>query len=183
MAVYALGDRVPDIHPSAFVHPDATVIGAVAKGEALTSLVAKLKPRSVFLLGDDVSDAMAFRALHKLRDAGTTDGVAVAIQARAEVPTEVLASADIVLASPVDATRFLAALGAESLKVEWKENPDTRMAAMAPVGGREARRAATAPLKGVTDPDMGGQFNNKNSGKRGISFNIRDPRGLEIAKD
>ena len=79
-------------------------------------------------------------------------------------------------------TRFLAALGAESLKVEWKENPDTRLAAMAPVGGREARRNATGPLQGVTDPDMGGQFNNKNSGKRGISLNIRDPRGLEIAK-
>jgi len=79
-------------------------------------------------------------------------------------------------------TRFLAAMGAESLKVEWKENPDTRLAAMAPVGGREARRVATGPLKGVTDPDMGGQFNNKNSGKRGISLNIRDPRGLEIAK-
>ena len=32
MAVYALGDRVPDIDPSAFVHPDATVIGAVTIG-------------------------------------------------------------------------------------------------------------------------------------------------------
>jgi crotonobetainyl-CoA:carnitine CoA-transferase CaiB-like acyl-CoA transferase len=79
-------------------------------------------------------------------------------------------------------TRFLAAMGAESLKVEWKENPDTRLAAMAPIGGREARRAATAPLPGVADADMGGQFNNKNSGKRGLSLNIRDPRGLEIAK-
>jgi carbonic anhydrase/acetyltransferase-like protein (isoleucine patch superfamily) len=29
MAIYALGDRVPDIHPDAFVHPDATVIGDV----------------------------------------------------------------------------------------------------------------------------------------------------------
>ena len=29
MAVYALGDRVPDIHPDAYVHPDAVVIGAV----------------------------------------------------------------------------------------------------------------------------------------------------------
>jgi len=27
--VYALGDRVPEIHPSAFVHPDAVVIGSV----------------------------------------------------------------------------------------------------------------------------------------------------------
>lgn len=32
MAVYALGDRVPNIHPDAFVHPDATVIGDVTIG-------------------------------------------------------------------------------------------------------------------------------------------------------
>ena len=29
MPIYALGDRVPRIHPDAYVHPDATVIGAV----------------------------------------------------------------------------------------------------------------------------------------------------------
>lgn len=80
-------------------------------------------------------------------------------------------------------TRFLNALGAESIKVEWKENPDTRLAAMAPVGGRQAREKANAPLPGVTDPDMGGQFNNKNAGKRGMSLNIRHPKGLAIAKD
>ncbi len=80
-------------------------------------------------------------------------------------------------------TRFLAAMGAESFKVEWKDNPDTRLAAMAPVGGRAARDAATGPLPGVRDSDMGGQFNNKNAGKRGISLNIRHPKGLEIAKD
>ncbi len=80
-------------------------------------------------------------------------------------------------------TRFLAALGAESYKVEWKDNPDTRLAGMAPVGGRAARDAATGPLPGVKDPDMGGNFLNKNSGKRGISLNIRHPKGLAIAKD
>lgn len=32
MAVYALGELVPDIHPDAFVHPDATVIGNVVIG-------------------------------------------------------------------------------------------------------------------------------------------------------
>lgn len=32
MAIYALGDRVPDIHPDAYVHPDATVIGDVRIG-------------------------------------------------------------------------------------------------------------------------------------------------------
>lgn len=36
MAVYALGDQVPDIHPTAFVHPDATVIGTVRIGEEAT---------------------------------------------------------------------------------------------------------------------------------------------------
>ncbi|UFN48422.1 CoA transferase [Roseomonas sp. OT10] len=79
-------------------------------------------------------------------------------------------------------TRLCAALGADVIKVEWKENPDTRLAAMAPVGGRDARRAATAPLPGVTDADMGGQFNNKNAGKSGLSLNIRHPKGLEIAR-
>jgi crotonobetainyl-CoA:carnitine CoA-transferase CaiB-like acyl-CoA transferase len=79
-------------------------------------------------------------------------------------------------------TRVLAAMGAESLKIEWKDNPDTRLAAMAPVGGHEARDNATAPIKGVTDPDMGGQFNNKNSGKRGMSLNIRTPEGMEIVR-
>ena len=80
-------------------------------------------------------------------------------------------------------TRFLAAMGAESFKVEWKDNPDTRLAAMAPIGGRAARDAATGPLTGVKDSNMGGQFNNKNAGKRGISLNIRHPKGLQIAKD
>src|SRR3954466_614951 len=80
-------------------------------------------------------------------------------------------------------TRFLAAMGAESYKVEWKDNPDTRLAGMAPVGGRAARDVATGPLPGVRDPDMGGNFLNKNSGKRGISLNIRHPKGLEIARD
>ncbi|MGD0700069.1 MAG: CoA transferase [Trebonia sp.] len=79
-------------------------------------------------------------------------------------------------------TRFLTALGAECIKVEWKDSPDTRMAAMAPVGGRAAREAAAGPLPGVTDPSMGGQFNNKNAGKRGLSLNVRHPEGLRIAR-
>ncbi|MEX0846150.1 MAG: gamma carbonic anhydrase family protein [Ilumatobacteraceae bacterium] len=32
MPIYALGDLVPDIHPDAFVHPDAVIIGAVTIG-------------------------------------------------------------------------------------------------------------------------------------------------------
>ena len=94
------GRRVLELRP----------FGAVAKGEALTALIDEHRPRSVFMLGDDVSDAMAFRALRELRAAGVTDGISVAVQARSEVPAEVLAAADLVLASPVDATRFLSAI-------------------------------------------------------------------------
>jgi len=32
MPIYALGDQVPDIHPDAFVHPDAVIIGSVTIG-------------------------------------------------------------------------------------------------------------------------------------------------------
>ena len=51
-------------------------------------------------------------------------------------------------------TRFLAALGAESIKVEWKDNPDTRLAAMAPVGGRAAREPRP-PAAGRQGPRHG----------------------------
>lgn len=84
--------------------------GAIAKGEAFRGLLDEVKPASVFMLGDDVSDAMAFAVLREARAAGQTDGVAVAIQARTEVPPEVAATADIVLSSPRDAARFLSTL-------------------------------------------------------------------------
>ena len=32
MPIYALGDQVPDIHPDAYVHPDAVIIGSVVIG-------------------------------------------------------------------------------------------------------------------------------------------------------
>jgi trehalose 6-phosphate phosphatase len=94
------GRRVLELRPQ----------GAVAKGEAFERMVSDWQPRSVFLLGDDVSDAMAFRSLRELRSRGVTDGVAVAVQARAEVPAAVVEAADFVLSSPIDATRFLSAL-------------------------------------------------------------------------
>jgi carbonic anhydrase/acetyltransferase-like protein (isoleucine patch superfamily) len=36
MALYALGDQVPSIDPTAYVHPDATVIGSVTIGPEST---------------------------------------------------------------------------------------------------------------------------------------------------
>ncbi|MBS1847257.1 MAG: gamma carbonic anhydrase family protein [Actinobacteria bacterium] len=32
MAIYALGDHTPDIHPDAYIHPDAVIIGSVTIG-------------------------------------------------------------------------------------------------------------------------------------------------------
>ena len=36
MPIYALGDQVPSIHPTAYVHPDAVVIGSVTIGAEST---------------------------------------------------------------------------------------------------------------------------------------------------
>jgi carbonic anhydrase/acetyltransferase-like protein (isoleucine patch superfamily) len=36
MGIYALGDKIPDIHPDAYVHPDATIIGEVTLGAEST---------------------------------------------------------------------------------------------------------------------------------------------------
>lgn len=32
MPIYALGERRPTIHPSAYIHPDAVIIGSVTIG-------------------------------------------------------------------------------------------------------------------------------------------------------
>lgn len=47
MAVFALGDQVPEIHETAYVHPQATVIGSVTLGPG-----ASVWPQAV-LRGDD----------------------------------------------------------------------------------------------------------------------------------
>lgn len=47
MPVYALGDQIPSIHPDAYVHPDAVVIGSVTIGAE-----SSIWPSAV-LRGDD----------------------------------------------------------------------------------------------------------------------------------
>ncbi|MCU1483030.1 MAG: hypothetical protein JWQ19_3816 [Subtercola sp.] len=83
------------------------------------------------------------------------------------------------------ATRFLAALGADVIKVEWHKNLDPRRGG-APEGGREAVERATGPVPSRWPADQGGpvgaQYNNKNPGKRGISLNVKHPEGLALAK-
>ncbi|MCH2169558.1 CoA transferase [Myxococcota bacterium] len=82
------------------------------------------------------------------------------------------------------APRFLAGMGADVVKVEWHQNPDLRKnMGQAPIGGAEARRGATQPLPpDNSTPNRSGQFMNIRSGQRGISLNVRHPKGLELAK-
>lgn len=84
--------------------------GATAKGEAMRDLIAELRPGLTLMLGDDRSDALAFEALREAREAGATEGAAIAVQAHAEAPREVAEAADVLLGSPREAARFLAAL-------------------------------------------------------------------------
>jgi carbonic anhydrase/acetyltransferase-like protein (isoleucine patch superfamily) len=74
MAVYALGDLVPDIHPDAWVHPDATVIGSVSIGADAT-----IWPQAV-LRGDYGWIAVGART-------SVQDGTIV--HATQELPTEI----------------------------------------------------------------------------------------------
>ena len=85
------------------------------------------------------------------------------------------------------APRFLSALGAEDIKVEWHQNLDLRLGmAQYPIGGQAARRALgvnEGPLRAdLSTINLSGQFNDFHAGHRGLSLNLRHPEGLQIAK-
>lgn len=90
--------------------------GAGGKGEAMARLIAAERPSAILSLGDDVSDAEAFRAVIAAREASPppgrppTRGLVIAVHGLAETPAEILASADLLVAAPRDAARALAEL-------------------------------------------------------------------------
>jgi len=69
------------------------------------------------------------------------------------------------------ATRWLGAFGAEIIKIEWPQNLDILR------GNR-----VTIPPGVEPGPNAPGQFADTNANKRGITLNIRTPRGLELVK-
>ncbi|HEU5424274.1 MAG TPA: trehalose-phosphatase [Nitrolancea sp.] len=69
---------------------------AIDKGSALRELVALFHLRSAVMLGDDVTDVDAMRALDSLRAEGRLAGCSVGVLA-AETPAELLAAADVVI--------------------------------------------------------------------------------------
>ncbi len=85
------------------------------------------------------------------------------------------------------AGRYLAALGAEVIKVEHESRADgMRFGAAAwPLGGRAERQAATATIP--TPPRRGsnrsGSFMEINAGKLGISLDPKKPEGKRILED
>ena len=83
---------------------------AGGKREAFETLLAELKPATVVAFGDDSSDADGFVVLRTAREAGAVDGLAVAVTGPHGMPDDVRAAADVVLDTPRDVARALAAL-------------------------------------------------------------------------
>jgi crotonobetainyl-CoA:carnitine CoA-transferase CaiB-like acyl-CoA transferase len=86
------------------------------------------------------------------------------------------------------AGRYLAAMGAEVIKVEHESRFDgLRVAnvALCPLGGRAEREAATGPIElpEVTSPNRTGFFMEINSGKLGMSLNLKHPEGRKALED
>jgi crotonobetainyl-CoA:carnitine CoA-transferase CaiB-like acyl-CoA transferase len=82
------------------------------------------------------------------------------------------------------AGRFLAAMGAEVIRIEHLSRPDPMRWAsgLVPPGGKAERAAATGPIKveRPESPNRSGYFMDINAGKRAISLNLKDARGREL---
>jgi len=86
------------------------------------------------------------------------------------------------------APRFLAAMGAEVIKVEHESRLDgMRFAGVGacPLGGRAERDQATGPIPWpvMNNPNRGGDFMEINSGKLGISLNLKSAEGRAILEN
>jgi crotonobetainyl-CoA:carnitine CoA-transferase CaiB-like acyl-CoA transferase len=86
------------------------------------------------------------------------------------------------------AGRFLAAMGAQVIKVEHDSRPDGMRFSLGtcPPGGRAERDAATEALSKppfTGNLNRGGSFMEINSGKLGLSLNLKHGRGRKILED
>lgn len=88
------------------------------------------------------------------------------------------------LVASAGAGRFIAALGADVVKVEHKSrwDPIRTTKWIVTDGGRRERDAANGPLPNIKakNPNRAGHFADINAGKRAISLNLKTPRGKEI---
>jgi trehalose 6-phosphate phosphatase len=98
-----LGLRLTQGKLVAEIRPPLTV----NKGTAVEWLARERHLRSALYLGDDTTDIDAFRALRRLREAGASEGLAVAVL-QAEAPPALAAEADLTLPSIEAVPPFLA---------------------------------------------------------------------------
>jgi trehalose 6-phosphate phosphatase len=101
------GRRIVELRP----------VGAGGKGAAVERLIERDRPGAVLMLGDDRSDAEGFEVIVKARGRSELEGVALAVHGARETPPEVVAWADVELATTHDASRVLATL-ARALEAE-----------------------------------------------------------------
>ncbi len=83
---------------------------AGGKREAFEALLVELRPATVVAFGDDSSDADGFAVLHAARQAGALEGLAAGVTGPHGMPDDVRSAADVVLDTPRDVARALAAL-------------------------------------------------------------------------
>ena len=95
------GRQVVELRPS----------GVGGKGASMERLLVSERPSAVLVLGDDVSDADAFRAVISARTGASgrpaIHGLVVAVHGANETPQEVVEAADLLVAAPRDAARVL----------------------------------------------------------------------------
>jgi trehalose 6-phosphate phosphatase len=83
--------------------------GAGDKGTAVDAVVARHALRGLVVIGDDVTDLDMFRAAQRARGQGLAAAV-IGVGGGAEVPPEVAASADVLVADPAGVVALLRAL-------------------------------------------------------------------------
>jgi len=129
-ALGAASEALPPQHrTTAFTHHETWRIlelrpaEAGAKGEAMERLMERHRPAAVAVLGDDRSDAEAFRAVAAARASGRlAQGLTIGVRRAAETPSEVLRTADVMLPDPAATGPVLRAL---ARRLEEEEEPAT----------------------------------------------------------
>ncbi len=85
-------------------------VGLGDKGTAVRAVIARNGLVGLLVAGDDVTDLDMFRAARDLRDEGDLRATVIGVGGGHEVPAEVAAAADVVLASPAAMAGLLVSL-------------------------------------------------------------------------